>query len=116
MKTAIRIALVTAAALWSLAAAATIENVENAYESDTQHVSLPSGPGGTVVIRECSTCKPVRLRVNRETRYFVGAANAPVTLDALRAAVAAKGKAERLLTVFYSLESGLVTRIVLSAA
>lgn len=116
MKSPIRIALVTAAALWSLAATATIENVENAYETDTQHVVLPAGPGGEVVIRECSTCKPVRLRVNRDTRYFVGAATSPVTLDALRAAVAVKTKAERMLTVFYSLKSGYVTRIVLSAA
>lgn len=116
MRSPVWIALATAAALWSLAATATIENVENAYETDTQHVLLPAGPGGEVVVRECSSCKPVRLRVNRDTRYFVGAATTPVTLDALRAAAAAKVKAERMVTVFYNLETGYVTRIVLSAA
>lgn len=116
MNARIRLALIVTAALWSAAVPATIENVENAYETDTRHVLLPAGAGGEVVIRPCATCKPVRLRVNRDTLYFVGPTATPVTLDALRAAATAKGQPERMLTVFYSLESGYVTRIVLRAA
>ena len=116
MKTRLQITLVAAAlALWSTAAPASIKNIENAYESDPAHVVLPAASGGQIIIRECSGCTPVVLRVDAATRYFVGASNPPVTLAALRTA-AADGAASRLLTVFYSLETGIVTRIVLSAA
>lgn len=101
-------------ALSSAASMATITNVENAYESDTAHVVLPSAPGGRVVIRECASCKPVVLRADRATAYFVGAGAPPVTLAELRAAVGRVDGAARLVTVFYRLDTGVVTRIVLS--
>lgn len=114
-----RISLIVAAtalALWSAAAPAKFKNVENAYESDASHVSLPGNASGQVVIRECDSCKPVVLRVDKLTRYFVGSPSSPpVSLDALREAAAADSAGSRLLTVFYSLESNVVTRIVLGA-
>jgi hypothetical protein len=105
-----------ALSLWSGATLATLKNVENAYESDPAHVTLPGGPTGQVVIRECDGCRPVALRVDARTRYIVGRASSqPVTLAALRSAAASREAAGRLLTVFYDIETNVVTRIVLSA-
>ncbi len=116
MKTRFGIMLAaTALALASATATAKLKNVENAYESDTAHVLLPSSSGGQVIIRECSGCKPVVLRVNRDTTYQIAGSGAPVSLDALRAAAAADAADSRLLIVFYNLDSGVVTRIVLGA-
>ncbi|MCC7259012.1 MAG: hypothetical protein IT486_11645 [Gammaproteobacteria bacterium] len=115
MNTRFTITLAAAAlALWSAGAPASIKNLENAYESDTEHLLLPSAPGGRVVIRECAGCKPVTLRIDRATAFFVGAGTTPVTLAELRTAAAGVEGAARLVTVFYSLDSGVVTRIVLS--
>ncbi len=115
MHTRITITLAAAAlALWSAAATASLKNIENAYESDTAHVTLPSAPGGSVVVRECDQCKPVRLRSDRRTAFFVGSAGTPVTLAALRAAAAEPRDAPRMLMVFYNLDTGVVTRVVLS--
>jgi hypothetical protein len=117
MNHTIRLALAAAATLWSLGAPAALENVENAYETDTARASLPANAGGQVVIRECASCKSVVLRVDRNTRYFIGtpgAAGQPLPLAKLRAAVAAAAGTERMLTVFYDLETGFVTRIVLA--
>ena len=116
MKTRFAITLVaTAMALASATATATLKNVENAYESDAAHVLLPSSGGGQVIIRACPGCKAVVLRVNRDTAYLTGSPSAPVSLAALRAAADADGADHRLLTVFYNIESGVVTRIVLGA-
>jgi hypothetical protein len=91
-------------------------NLENAYETTLELASLPAGPAGGLTVRECRSCKPVTLRVTSATRYVVGQANAaPVSRAAFREASAAPEAASRLLTVFYSLDTGLVTRIVLSA-
>lgn len=110
------IALAAAFALWCGAAQGALKNVENAYETDAGHVSLPSGPTGEVVIHPCTTCKTAVLRVNAETRYLVGASTPPVSLEAFRQAMAAKGADKRLVVVFYNLDSLIVTRIILSAA
>lgn len=117
MRHTLRLALAAAAASWSVSAPATIENVENAYETDTTRASLPADAGGQVVIRECASCKPVVLRVDRNTRYFIGSpgtASQPLPLAKLRAAVASAAGTERMLTVFYALDTGRVTRIVLA--
>lgn len=96
-------------------ASAKLRNIENAYEGDIRSVTLPDNASGQVVVRECPTCKPVVLRVSNSTRYYVGLpSSAPVSLQRLRKAAAAAG-GERLLTVFYSLETNVVTRIVLGA-
>lgn len=115
MKTRIALTLAATLALWSAAAPAALKNVENAYESEARQVTLPANPRGQVVIRACTGCKPVVLRVDDQTRYLVGAMNPPVSLAELRAAAAADGADKRLVTIFYNLESGIVTRIVLSA-
>jgi hypothetical protein len=110
------IATAAALALHAVPAAATLKNVENAYEGDARSVTLPANGSGRVLIRECDRCKPVTLRVDAATRYFVGtSAAAPVTLKQLRDAAAADPAGTRLLTVFYSLETNVVTRIVLGA-
>ncbi len=116
MNTRISLIVAAALALWSIAGSASIKNVEDAYESDAAHVTLPANASGQVAIRECAACKPVVLKVNNQTRYILGAASSPpVSLEALREAAAADGAESRLLTIFYSLDSGFVTRIVLAA-
>jgi hypothetical protein len=114
MKYRIHIALGAVAALCSSVALSSITNVENAYETDTSHVSLPANARGQLVIRECTGCKPIVLRVSKETRYLVAPSRESVGLAALRAVVAADKDAKRMLTVFYHLDSGYVTRVVLS--
>lgn len=105
-----------ALALHAGTAAAALKNVENAYETNALNVALPTGPGGRVTIRECAKCKPVLLRTDGATRYFVGnGATAPVSLKQLANAAAADTAGARLLTVFYSLDTNVVTRIVLGA-
>jgi len=102
-------------ALGAGTAPAKLRNIENAYEVDTRSVSLPANASGQVVIRECQSCKPVVLRVNNGTRYYVGLPSSePVSLQRLRKAAEEAG-GERLVTVFYSLETNVVTRIVLGA-
>ncbi len=113
-----KIAVFAVTALFALAAApatAGAENVENAYESTVGGVSLPAGPGGTLMVRECDRCKPVSLRVVSDTRYIVGTPASPsVTLAAFRQASSDPRYARNLLTVFYALKTGTVTRVVLS--
>jgi hypothetical protein len=115
MKKPLRLALMLAAALHGSAALGEAVNLENAYEASAGDVRLPSNPRGQLVIRECSGCKPVLLRVNPETRYLLAPSREPVTAEALRAALDAADD-ERLMTVFYSLQTGFVTRVVLGPA
>ncbi len=116
MKNRIRLALLTAAALAGAAALAEVTNIENAYETAAGHVRLPSNPRGQLVIRECTGCKPVVMRVDQATRYLLAPSRVPVTLEALQAAIDAADDDDRLLTVFYNLQTGFVTRVVLSPA
>jgi hypothetical protein len=113
-----RFTLFLAAAALGLVGAgarAGITNVENAYESSADHVSLPSVASGQVVVSECSGCKPVVLHANAATLYLIGAKNPPVTLEEMRKALRAPGADKRPLTVFYRLDNGNVTRVVLRA-
>jgi hypothetical protein len=104
-----------ALAVASLNARAELKNLENAYESDVGQITLPGSKSGRVTIRNCPSCRPVVLRVTDKTVYRVGASGPPVTLAQLREAVAQADAGPRLLTVYQSVDSGIVTRIVLSA-
>jgi hypothetical protein len=106
-----------AAALVLAGATATagITNVENAYETSADRVSVPSTANGQLTVSECSGCKPVVLRVNAETQYLIGAQAPPVTQEDMRKALRAQGADKRLLTVFYRLDNNVVTRVVLRA-
>jgi hypothetical protein len=109
------LALTAAFALWSGAVQSAFTNLENAYETDTAHVRLPSGTPGDVVVDPCPACKSVRLKVDAQTQYLVGRSSPPVSLAAFRQAVEAQA-GKRLVVVYYKLDSLIVTRIVLSAA
>lgn len=114
MNTRVIVSLAAAAlALCSATAPASLKNLENAYETDTAHLTLPGGAGDRLTLRECADCPSVALRTGRDTRFYIGAGTAAVNLQALRAAVAGDGA--RMVTVFYDLQSKVVTRIVLSA-
>ncbi|GMW07198.1 MAG: hypothetical protein QY320_11095 [Gammaproteobacteria bacterium] len=116
MKNRIRLALVAAATVASAAAFADATNLEDAYEAAAGDVRLPSNPRGQLVIRECSSCKPIVLRVDAGTRYLLAPSREPVAVEQLRTAIEAADDDDRLLTVFYSLKTGFVTRVVLSPA
>ncbi len=116
MNNRIRLAVVAAAAIASAAAFAEVRNIEDAYEAAAGEVRLPSNPRGQLVIRKCSGCKPVVLRVDANTRYLLAPSREPVGIEALRAAIEAADDDDRLLTVFYDLQTGFVTRVVLSPA
>lgn len=116
MKDPIGIPLIVLALLCSSAALASLKNIENAYETDAGRTTLPNNARGQFVIRECAACKPVVLRVNKETQYLLGQAREKVGLAALRAAVSADKNATQMITVFYNIDSGFVTRVVLGPA
>lgn len=91
----------------------TLKNIENAHEAAVSEVSLPAHTAGQLVIRHCSGCKPVVPRVDAATRYFIGTLDTPVSLKALRKAAQAPTATHRPMMIFYSLDGGQVTRILL---
>jgi len=99
-----------------VAAQAALIPLEDNYELGLNEVTLPRSSAGQVVIRQCAECDPEILRVDGDTRYFLGT-NQPVSLSELRAAAGAAREPEQTgVYVFYKPETGVVTRIVLSVA
>lgn len=42
-----------------------------AIETSANDVVMPSTPDGTIVLKPCSTCAPVSVRVTPQSRYFI---------------------------------------------
>jgi len=84
-----------------------LQSITNAVEAVAGMVTLPSVPGGTLVMAVCHECAPQSFTVDTTTEYFIG--DKPVTLAELRAAVAAAPG--NTLTVSYVIETGVVTQI-----
>lgn len=99
----------------SIEAQATLERIEEAFELDLTQVTLPRHEAGRVVIRQCSACQAVVLRVDENTTYHIGHRRNAVPLqDLIEAAASTTRRKEALLYVMYSTVSGVVTRITLS--
>jgi len=105
------ITLITLMILWSGAAFGALEAVEEAAEVSVSGIRLPAGSAGNVVYRKCAGCDPLVWPVNTSTTYYIGFDTAPVPLSDLRQAV--KSDRYELIYVFYTPDSGVVTRVVL---
>lgn len=84
--------------------------LEQAIEARASAVLLPSSANGMLVVTGCTGCAPQSLVTTARTRYL--ADSVPVTLAALRAALASAPGAG--LVVFYDAKSREVTRVMAS--
>ncbi len=110
-KTAIAILLaagtIAAAPAWPQA---TMDAFETGVEADTSYVTLPSQPSGPWLVAPCAGCTSHQLRLDAETRYFVG--KTAVSFETLRK-LAAHGPQN--LDLYYVTKTRRVTRVVLRA-
>jgi hypothetical protein len=81
---------------------------EEALEASTAVVQLPSTPGGSLMIRQCSSCPAMIVRFDADSRFFLG--KRQVTLPELNRFLAAGGTYG--LTVFYRRGDRSITRVV----
>jgi hypothetical protein len=81
--------------------------IENAVETPASLVTLPSGPGSTLLMATCARCARKPFPATSATTYWV--ADRQVTPGELQAAVQAQPHA--FLTVCYSVATGQLTRI-----
>lgn len=113
MRLRMTLALLALAGLAQVAAAAP-PAVQEAYEVQVKHLTLPANEFGSLILRECDNCDPVTLRVEGDTRYvFDGQA---MTLKDFRAAVLnMAGRDQAVGTVVYRLKDNRVRQIYVSA-
>ena len=83
------------------------ETVTMAVEAVAGLVTLPNGPGGTLVMATCHDCPLQSFTTTAATEYFVD--GKPVMLAEVRAAAAAAPR--NCMTVSYIVKTGVVTQI-----
>lgn len=102
------VAVLIGAALLGGPAHAGMHSLEDAIEGSTFSLSLPTTEGGSMVVRTCSSCPPVMLRVDAKSRLFIGGQQ--VTLAELNGFLSDGNT--RGVTVLYDKKSLKITRIV----
>jgi hypothetical protein len=115
------IALAVALSLGAVRPAAALEMLgwtEEAIEAHLNLAEMPANDTDAVRINGCPGCATITKRVTPATRYFLGRTEVPFA--DFRAAVAEvrashTGAENTLIGVFFSLESDLVTRIIMRA-
>lgn len=105
--------------LHSAQAVEVLGKIEEALEIHLNFVEMPGSETDAIRIDGCPSCATVRKNVTPATRYFLGRTELP--LVDFRAAVADlrashRGAETTLVGVFYSVESDLITRIILIPA
>ena len=65
----------------ALLAAPAFADARKVVETSTNAIVMPSTPGGTFVLKPCSSCPLVSVRVTAQSRYFLS--NQEVTLQEL---------------------------------
>lgn len=116
MKYTASILLAACLGMAGVAAAQSLIMTEGAYELNLRYVTFPGGGAGTLTFRRCDSCNVESARVTPATRYStsIGLLDQPSfqqRVEEVRDETAVEGNAS--VTVFYSLQSGDVTRIVL---
>jgi hypothetical protein len=106
--------LALAAALWSLSGQGALRVIEAALELDPASVRLPRHEAGQLVVRECSSCDVLILRVDAGTTYHIGVSSPAISLQQLLDEAAARRKKLAGIYVFYRPEAKTVTRVILS--
>ena len=112
-----RLLLIAAAGmLIATAGARTLEVLEGAYEAVLDDVRFPTGAAGTLTVRMCPTCEARVLQTDATTTYFaVNGGQLPLAefLAAVERIRAAGDERSSPVGIFYSLETGRVTRVIL---
>lgn len=108
------VTLLLALAAATCASARTLEVIEGAYEVSLGEFNVPRSRVGTASFRTCSTCKTVALSVTTRTRYEISgrAYDYPDFIELvtkIRQRDGGNGTTD--VSVFYGLDSNLVTRI-----
>jgi hypothetical protein len=83
---------------------------EEALESNTAALQLPLTAGGSLMIRQCSSCAAMIVHFDADSRFFLG--KRQVTLTELNRVLSAAGT--RGLTVFYRRDDRSITRVVVT--
>ena len=105
------IAAVAALAAGAAMAAPQLQTIEECLESGSRAVSLPGIASGTVTANPCAGCPSLRLRLDANTRYFLGKEQVPYAR--LREAAA---KGDLRLDLFYEPKSRTLNRVRLATA
>ncbi len=109
-----RTILISVALAMSLLVAPTVDALlienEDAYEVFSKDVILPSENVGNLILKPCSTCSRVVLRVNAGSQAFIG--KEQVTFLELKKKAAS---ANKTMYVFFTIDEKVVTRVVLRA-
>lgn len=78
---------------------------EDAIEAQSVEFFVNAGGNGSVVVRECNTCAPVRLKVTRDTKAYDNGSEVPLA--------SLSGAARQSAVVFYLVKDKTVSRITL---
>lgn len=76
---------------------------EDAIEAQSVEFFVNAAGRGSVVVRECDTCAPVRLKVTPDTRAFDNGAEVPLA--------SLSGAARQSAVVFYLVKDRTVSRV-----
>ena len=101
------LALILRLSVFSIAATQ-ITILEEGIESSTSDLRLPGNSNGYIVVRSCSACLEMTLRLGAGTRYLVN--GEPVEYQDFRRLSRAPGNG---LDIFYDPKSKSVTRMML---
>lgn len=108
--------IIGAVAMAGLASAQTLIQLEGAHELTLGNVTFPRSAFGTLIFRRCASCDTVALRVTGATGYS-SAEGAEPLVDFLQQIaeirIGNNDSDEIPVTVFYSLDTGFVTRVAL---
>jgi len=90
--------------------------VEEAYEINAAQVERwPLGDTGSLVIRSCSSCESIALRVDETTEYRLSMAGDKVSRDELvRLQATLRDRKGTHVYIFYRPRDGVATRVVLN--
>lgn len=116
MKRFIRWILIGSLASAGLASAQSLTLIEGAYELHLKDMIFPGGSTGSLIIRRCDTCDTESLRITLTTTYSTSKGRVPLTEFQQQVKdVRAETGFDTVIpvTVFYSLDSGDVTRVAL---
>ena len=110
-QTSRRSALAAGVALLMLATTVTagpFHSIEEAVESTSDVIVLPTSIGSTLVVTPCAGCAPLSIPSTGKSLYLLK--RTPVTLDKFKQALA--GKHGVMVTVFRSTANGELTRVI----
>lgn len=106
----LRTLLAFSALLTSAAPAGEFRILEQAIETSTLKVSIPTDESGSMAVKACQSCTTMVLRLTPESTYRVG--RSAVSFDEFASYVRSVGT--RNLDIFYDAKNGTITRLVVA--